>query len=64
VSWGATAEALLQAFEVCALRFVASWWPSDAVVRVPTVHHFDEVAHVIIMDDCGDGQPNLKDFFL
>lgn len=38
--------------------------PSDSVVTVPTVHLFDEQAHVIIMDDCGESVPTLKELLL
>lgn len=31
------------------------------MVALPTVHHFDEQANMIIMDDCGDGLPTLKE---
>jgi hypothetical protein len=38
--------------------------PSDAVVTVPTIHYFDDVAHVVIMDDCGVGAVTLKQLML
>ena len=38
--------------------------PSDAVVTVPTIHYFDDVAHVVIMDDCGVGGVTLKQLML
>ena len=38
--------------------------PPNSIVTVPTVHLFDEEAHVIVMDDCGDDIPTLKDLLL
>ena len=53
-----------QTFEVAAMKFVKASLPSDAVVTVPTIHHFDEVANVVIMEDCGTGARTLKQLML
>ena len=44
------------------MNLVRSWLPADSLVAVPSVHHFDDQADMIIMDDCGDGLPTLKEF--
>lgn len=54
----------IQNFEVAAMKSVKAILPSDAVVTVPTIHHFDDVAHVVIMDDCGIGALTLKQLML
>ena len=38
--------------------------PGDVVATVPTIHYFDDVAHVVIMDDCGVGAVTLKQLML
>lgn len=38
------------------------WVPREAFVTVPEVYLFDEVAHVIIMEDAGPGSITLKAF--
>ncbi|KAJ7110347.1 kinase-like domain-containing protein [Mycena crocata] len=53
-----------QSFEVEALRRVREWLPQDSMVTVPAVHHFDDDAHVVIMDDCGPASRTLKSFML
>ncbi|KZP04498.1 hypothetical protein FIBSPDRAFT_806710 [Athelia psychrophila] len=52
------------AFEVKAMRAVKAALPIDLVISVPTVHHWDEVAHVMIMDDCGEDSRSLKQLML
>ncbi|KAK7051882.1 APH domain-containing protein [Favolaschia claudopus] len=50
-----------QAFEAEALRRVKqNVLCRDGLATVPTVYHFDEKAHVIIMEDCGEGSQTLK----
>ncbi|KAK7051884.1 APH domain-containing protein [Favolaschia claudopus] len=56
-----------QTFEVEALRQVKQHVVSSSssagglsAATVPEVYHFDEEAHVIIMEDCGEGSMNLK----
>ncbi|KAJ7110348.1 kinase-like domain-containing protein [Mycena crocata] len=53
-----------QSFEVEALRRVRAWLPKDSMLTVPAVHHFDDDAHVVIMDDCGPTAGTLKSFIL
>jgi len=53
-----------QNFEVIAMKSVRAILPADAVVTVPTIHYFDDVAHVVIMDDCGVGAVTLKQLML
>ena len=43
-----------------ALRRVRAHFPPDAPVTVPTVHQFDSVHHVIVMDDAGPRALPLK----
>jgi 5-methylthioribose kinase len=38
--------------------------PTDTDVTVPTVHYFDDIAHVVIMDDCGIRSLTLKQLML
>lgn len=52
----------MQKYEVEALRRVHGWLPTNAFVTVPEVYFFDEVAHVIIMEDAGPGSITLKAF--
>ena len=42
------------------MRAVSASLPKDAVVTVPEIYHFDEDAHLIIMEYCGDDVPHLK----
>ncbi|PCH34021.1 hypothetical protein WOLCODRAFT_160534 [Wolfiporia cocos MD-104 SS10] len=49
-----------QLYEVEALQQMIKHSPPDALVTVPEVLHFDTAANVIIMTDCGDGVPSLK----
>ncbi|KAI0026889.1 kinase-like domain-containing protein [Vararia minispora EC-137] len=53
-----------QVFEVGALHRVRRFLPADAPMTVPVVHHFDEAAHVIIMDDAGEDAATLKQLIL
>jgi 5-methylthioribose kinase len=46
------------------MKSVKSILPGDAVVTVPTIHHFDDVAHVVIMEDCGVEVVTLKQMML
>ncbi|KZP09895.1 hypothetical protein FIBSPDRAFT_873126, partial [Athelia psychrophila] len=46
------------------MRAVKAALPIDLVVSIPTVHHWDEVAHVVIMDDCGEDTRSLKQLML
>ncbi|KAJ3546639.1 hypothetical protein NM688_g5494 [Phlebia brevispora] len=50
-----------QNFEQTVMRQVRSLLPEDSLVTVPEVHLYDENAHVIIMDDCGEDAVSLKD---
>lgn len=52
----------MQKYEVEALKRVHGWLPGDAFVTVPEVYLFDEVAHVILMEDAGPGSITLKEF--
>ncbi|KAH8099285.1 kinase-like domain-containing protein [Cristinia sonorae] len=52
-----------QAFEVGVLKRIREWLPDDSLVTVPAIHHFDEVANIIIMDDCG-GVGTLKQLMI
>ena len=54
----------IQAFEVNALQRILKWLPKDSLVTVPAVHLFDDVANVIIMDDCGEGVKTLKQLMI
>jgi tRNA A-37 threonylcarbamoyl transferase component Bud32 len=54
-------DAKRQILEVNALNFTHEWF-SNSVVRTPKVHFFDEQAHAIVMSDCGDGLPTLKQY--
>jgi 5-methylthioribose kinase len=36
----------------------------DATVTIPTIHLFDDIAHVVIMDDCGEEAVSLKQLML
>ncbi|CCL98113.1 uncharacterized protein FIBRA_00107 [Fibroporia radiculosa] len=49
-----------QVYEVAALRQVRERLPDTSLVTVPEVILFDDVAHVIIMNDCGERALNLK----
>jgi len=51
-------------YEVAALRRIRDWLPEDSVVTVPIVHLFDNVANVIVMDDCGEDTKTLKQLML
>ncbi|KAK2461532.1 hypothetical protein APHAL10511_005995 [Amanita phalloides] len=51
-----------QTFEVEALKRVRQLIPGEAWVTIPEVYLFDEKAHVIIMEDCGEGSVPLKQF--
>lgn len=46
------------------MKAVKAALPADSLVVVPTVHHWDEAAHVMIMDDCGKSSRNLKQLML
>ncbi|KAJ7114908.1 kinase-like domain-containing protein [Mycena epipterygia] len=52
-----------QTFEAKALEKIKQDLDSG-LATVPTLHHFDEHAHVIIMDDCGVQSLNLKELML
>ncbi|KAH7923920.1 hypothetical protein BV22DRAFT_1014458 [Leucogyrophana mollusca] len=49
-----------QNFEAGALRLVEKLQPGDGIVTAPVVHHLDDVAHVMIIDDCGEDTRTLK----
>ncbi|KAJ7493839.1 kinase-like domain-containing protein [Mycena latifolia] len=53
-----------QAFEAKALEKVKAGLDCGPRAAVPGMHHFDEEAHVIIMDDCGASAVTLKELFL
>ncbi|THH33106.1 hypothetical protein EUX98_g1084 [Antrodiella citrinella] len=53
-----------QTYEVGALKRIREWLPNDSLVTVPVVHLYDNVAAVIIMDDCGEGFATLKQLML
>ncbi|KAF8903648.1 kinase-like domain-containing protein [Mucidula mucida] len=53
-----------QKFEAEAMRWVNTWLPASSVATVPKIHLFDEEAHCMIMDDCGEGTMTLKQFIL
>ncbi|KAJ7304775.1 kinase-like domain-containing protein [Mycena albidolilacea] len=52
------------AFEAKAPAKIRRQIDSAALATVPELHHFDEHAHVIIMDDCGLHSLNLKQLML
>ncbi|KIM86901.1 hypothetical protein PILCRDRAFT_4159 [Piloderma croceum F 1598] len=52
-----------QNFGITAMNSV-SILPGDVVATVPTIHYFDDVAHVVIMDDCGAGVLTLKQLMI
>ncbi|KAJ7605117.1 kinase-like domain-containing protein [Mycena polygramma] len=51
-----------QTFEALALQKIKDHLECEATV--PALHHFDEIAHVLIMDDCGVDSLNLKQLML
>ncbi|KAF7985136.1 hypothetical protein HWV62_7688 [Athelia sp. TMB] len=51
-------------FEVAAMRATKAALPENSMATVPTIHHYDEDAHVFIMDDCGNGGLTLKQLML
>ncbi|KAJ6495519.1 kinase-like domain-containing protein [Mycena vulgaris] len=53
-----------QTFEAKALEKVKAGLDCGPLATVPGMHHFDEDAHVIIMDDCGAGSLTLKELML
>ncbi|KAJ7119959.1 kinase-like domain-containing protein [Mycena crocata] len=53
-----------QAFEAKALEKIKGGLDCGPLTTVPGLHHFDEEAHVIIMDDCGEKSLNLKQLML
>jgi 5-methylthioribose kinase len=54
----------VQDFEVAAMRFARATSSSNSLVTIPAIHHFDDIAHVVIMDDCGTGSLTLKQLML
>ncbi|KAJ7484924.1 kinase-like domain-containing protein [Mycena galericulata] len=53
-----------QGFEVQALKLVNECLNLGPRATVPGVYHFDEEAHVIIMDYCGESSLTLKELLL
>lgn len=53
-----------QKFDVAAMRDVRQALPVESLVTTPKVHLHDEIANVIIMDDCGADAVILKDIVL
>ncbi|VDB84176.1 unnamed protein product [Peniophora sp. CBMAI 1063] len=54
-----------QEFEAGALKRIASAViGNSSLVSVPKVHHFDDNAHIIIMDDAGENTQTLKQLLL
>lgn len=53
-----------QKFEVEAMNWIYTWISPDALVTTPKVHHIDETAHCVLMDDAGEGSTTLKQFIL
>ncbi|KAJ7214036.1 kinase-like domain-containing protein [Mycena pura] len=53
-----------QAFEAKALEKVRQSPVCGPLATVPELHHFDENAHILIMDDCGEDALNLKQLML
>lgn len=46
------------------MKVVKSILPNDGIVTIPRIHLFDEAAHVIIMEHCGEGILTLKQLML
>ncbi|KAJ7224025.1 kinase-like domain-containing protein [Mycena haematopus] len=49
-----------QAFEAEALQKIKEGLNCGPLATVPTMYHFDETAHIIIMTDAGENSRNLK----
>ncbi|KAF8186531.1 kinase-like domain-containing protein [Mycena galopus ATCC 62051] len=49
-----------QAFEAKALEKIKEGLDCGSLAKVPVMYHFDETAHTIIMEDCGQDSQNLK----
>jgi len=49
-------------FEVEALKRVREWAPATAFVTVPSIYHYDDQEHAIIMSDCGCNSMTLKEY--
>ncbi|EGN91815.1 hypothetical protein SERLA73DRAFT_191958 [Serpula lacrymans var. lacrymans S7.3] len=53
-----------QVFEAEGLKLAMKLQPADSIVSPPQVHYFDEVSHVIIMEDCGEDSITLKQLMI
>lgn len=44
------------------MKRIREWSPQAAFVTVPNVYHYDDIEHVVIMDDCGCTSVTLKEY--
>ncbi|KAF8184646.1 kinase-like domain-containing protein [Mycena galopus ATCC 62051] len=60
VSTKGVSDHKIQAFEAKALQKIKEGLDCGPLAIVPMMYHFDETAHILIMEDCGQDSQNLK----